>query len=110
MLILYHKLTGGGNPSTKQNKMTAIEKIQEVKRMMVSYINADRWNENSKMQLKDEMLSVVEDIRIANLCFVSDIATSVVKYQKCSEKQAYWLAKTAVENELTQRINYQFEN
>lgn len=90
--------------------MTTTEKIQEVKRMMASYINADRYFNNSQMELKDKMLSVVEDVRLANLGFASEIAATVVKYERCSEKQAYWMAKAAVENNLTIRIDYQFEN
>lgn len=88
--------------------MTADEKIQKVKRMLLTYVNADRWNNNSQMELKDQMLSVVEDVRLANLGFVSDIAVTVGKYERCSEKQAYWIAKVAVENNLTSRIDYQF--
>ena len=88
--------------------MTTTEKIQEVKRMLVNYVNADRRFNNSQMQLKDEMLSTVEDVRLANLGFASDIAATVVKSERCSEKQAYWIAKTAVENNLTSRIDYQF--
>jgi len=90
--------------------MEATIKIQEVKRMLVTYINANRWNNNSQMQLKDQMLSVVEDVRIANLGFASEIASTVGKYERCTEKQAYWIAKCAVENNLTKRIDYQFEN
>lgn len=90
--------------------MTTSEKIQKVKRMMVSYVNANRWNNNSQMELKDQLLSVVEDVRLANLGFASEIAATVVKYERCSEKQAYWVAKAAVENNITSRIDYQFEN
>jgi len=90
--------------------MTTNEKIQEVKRMLVTYVNADRWYNNSQMELKDQVLSVVEDVRLANLGFASEIAATVGKYERCSEKQAYWIAKTAVENNLTSRIDYQFEN
>lgn len=89
--------------------LTANEKIQEVKRMMVIYINADRWNDNSKMALKDQVLSVVSQVAMAGLGFASDIATTVDKFERCSEKQAYWIAKAAVENNLTSRIDYQFE-
>jgi len=77
--------------------------------MLVTYVNADRWNNNSLMELKDQMLSVVEDVRIANLGFASEIASTVGKTERCSEKQAYWIAKIAVENNLTKRIDYQFE-
>jgi hypothetical protein len=89
--------------------MEATQKIQEVKRMLVTYINADRWNNNSQMELRDQMLSVVEDVRLANLGFASEIAATVGKVERCSEKQAYWIAKVAVENNLTKRIDYQFE-
>ena len=68
--------------------MTTSEKIQEVKRMLVTYVNADRWNNNSQMELKDQLLSVVEDVRLANLGFTSEIAATVGKYERCSEKQA----------------------
>ena len=90
--------------------MKTNEKIQEVKRMLITYVNADRWNNNSQMELKDQMLSVVEDVRLANIGFASEIADTVVKSERCSEKQAYWIAKTAVENNLISRIAYQFEN
>jgi hypothetical protein len=90
--------------------MTTTEKIQEVKRMLITYVNADRWHNNSQMELKDQMLSVVLDVELANLGFASEIATTVGKYERCSEKQAYWIAKSAVENNLTKRIDYQFEN
>ena len=88
--------------------LTTEQKIQEVKRMMVVYINADRWNDNSKMAIKDQVLSVVSQVALANIGFASDIATTVDRTERCSEKQAYWIAKAAVENNLTSRIDYQF--
>jgi hypothetical protein len=87
---------------------TTQDLIQEVKRSLVSFINADRWNNNSKMQIKDEMLWLVDQVASANLGFISEVATSVSKYERCSEKQAYWIAKGAVESNLIEKLQYLF--
>lgn len=42
--------------------------------------------------------TLVQMIADANLGMASDIANSVLRYKKCSFKQAYWLAKAAIEN------------
>lgn len=88
---------------------TTTDLIQEVKRALLSYINADKWNENSKMQLKDEMLWMVDRVASSGMGFISDIATTVYNSEKCSEKQAYWIAKGAVESNLIEKINYLFQ-
>jgi hypothetical protein len=87
---------------------TQSELIQEVKSALVSFVNADRRNNNSMMQIKDEMLTLVCQVASTNLGFISEIATTVSRYEKCSEKQAYWIAKGVVESKLIESVQHLF--
>ena len=85
-------------------------KIQEVKSFLVRYAKIDRWNNNSASNFNDEAQSIIERIAIGDYGFASEIAQTVVKYNfSISEKQAYWVARTAVENEMLSNIDYLFE-
>jgi hypothetical protein len=87
---------------------TANELIQDVKSTMVSFINSNRQDNASKSQIKDDMLWLVDQVAWANAGFCSEIATTVSKYERCSEKQAYWIAKYAVESNLIEKVQYLF--
>ena len=82
-------------------------KIQEVKSFLVRYAKIDRWNNNSASNFNDEAQSIIERIAIGDYGFASEIAQTVVKYNfSISEKQAYWVARKAVENEMLSNIDY----
>jgi hypothetical protein len=86
------------------------EKIQEVKSFLVRYAKIDRWNNNSSTEFNDEAQSIIEIVAKGNYGFASEIAQTVVKYNfSISEKQAYWISLTAVENEMLSNIDYLFE-
>jgi hypothetical protein len=81
--------------------MNTTEKIQVVKSSLVRYARADRWNRNTEYNLgfNDDAQWLIEMVADGSFGFASDIASTVKKYNySVSEKQAYWIAKTAVEN------------
>jgi hypothetical protein len=80
------------------------ELVNEVKNFIVKYSFIDRWNKNSQSELSDQAQGVIELVSMGGYGFASDVATSAAKYKKVSEKQAYWIAKAAVENNLITRI------
>lgn len=80
--------------------MTPAEQIQKVKSALLSYAKTDRWNNNTVYHLgfNDEAQMVIDMVADGNFGFASEIATTVRKFKySISEKQAYWIAKTAVE-------------
>jgi hypothetical protein len=80
--------------------MTNQEKINSVKTSIQASIT---FNPNSE---KQAMLAVIRTIgRKATGNYVSGICDSVSKYGKCSEKQAYCIARFFVENENNLDIN-----
>ena len=81
--------------------MNAAEKIQKVKSALVRYAKSDKWNRNSEYNLgmNDDAQWVIDMVADGSFGFASDIANTIKKYNySVSEKQAYWIAKTAVEN------------
>ena len=52
---------------------------------------------DDKQQIANRIIAAVKD---GNFGFASDIAATIAKYGKVSEKQAYWIARTAWENDL----------
>lgn len=89
------------------NAVIDTQKIQKVKSFLLRYARIDRWNNNSASEFNDEAQSIIDRIAIKNYGFASEIAQTVVKYQfNISEKQAYWIAKVAVENNETSSIDY----
>lgn len=89
--------------------MNATEKIQAVKSFLLRYAKIDKWNNNSASSFNDEAETIISLVAKASLGFASDIASTVEKnHFSVSEKQAYWIAKAAVENDMTSRIDYLF--
>jgi len=89
--------------------MTTANKIQEVK-VFLGYAFSAGWNNNSSKGMADDAETIIGKVaRREGAGFAGDIANSVEKYKKISEKQAYWIAKFVVENNLTDRIEYLFE-
>lgn len=83
--------------------------IQEVKWFICNYAFSANWNNASRADMANDAETVIGYVATANLGFASEIAQTVEKYKKISEKQAYWIAKAAVENNKAERISYLFE-
>ena len=49
---------------------------------------------------QDRANRIVAAVKAGSFGLPSDIATTVEKFGRCSEKQAYWIARAAWENEL----------
>lgn len=62
------------------------------------YYNRERYDRDYR--LCSEANTVVETIAAGDYGFASDIAKTVLANNKISEKQAYWIARTAWENEI----------
>ena len=78
--------------------------IQRVKRGLLVYSKIDKWNRNTNYRLgfNDDAHSVIDDVADNNWGFASEVAKTVRKYNyRISEKQAYIIAKAAVENKST---------
>lgn len=72
-----------------------INDVQTLKSQLVRYIGMDRWNNNSMMDIKDQYLTLVDRVADLKVGFASDIAATVSKSERCSEKQAYHIAMAA---------------
>jgi hypothetical protein len=81
-------------------------KIQTVKSFLNNYSFEFSKNDTNKNQLVDEANTIIELVAIGNFGFASEIATTVNKFKRISEKQAYWIAKIAIENNLDNRIEF----
>lgn len=81
-------------------------KIQVLKNFIVSNAFAYGWNTASKRELGDEAETIVDQVAKFTTGFASEIAQTVLKYKKVSEKQAYWIAKAAVENNKDTRVEF----
>lgn len=90
--------------------MEANEKIQKIKRLIMGFIRFDRWHENSLAGINDDVLWIVEQVATSNLGFASEVAKTVATYKKASEKQAYVIARAAVESGLAEKISYYFDD
>ena len=108
---------GTRKPSAIANKKESEYKndpdsLQVTKQSLMAYSKIDRYNRNTdyRMGFNDEVQSVVEEIANGKYGFATDIAKGLVtrngwsKYgTTISEKQAYVLSKTIVENGLVLR-------
>lgn len=76
--------------------------VQSVKSGLLSYARVDRWNRASAYNagFNDEARFTLEAVSEAKLGFPSEVAASVLRYNRISEKQAYVIAKAAVDNDL----------
>lgn len=91
--------------------MTQAQKIQEVKKFIVQYAFQYGWNRASIKSFADEAETVISIVAMREEAgFAAEIAQTVEKYKRVSEKQAYWIAKAAVELDITTRIDYLWEN
>lgn len=85
--------------TTSTNLPAASFDIQKVKRFLL-HISARPYG--SKFAVKsdfyDDAMSIVDSVRRAGFGFPSEIAETVFSSDRISEKQAYWIAKAAVEN------------
>lgn len=88
--------------------MEATQKIQAVKSFLTNYSFSYSWNNASSKQMADEAETIIDLIATGAYGFASEIAQSVCKFKKCSEKQAYWIAKSAVESGVANRVDYLF--
>lgn len=94
--------TAGGVRGAKAKRMPL--DVQSVKSGLVRYAMADKRNRNSEYRLgfNDDAQSVVDNVAKGNYGFASQVAQTVQRYNyRISEKQAYVIARAAVENEVT---------
>ena len=97
--------TSGGVRSNDRSraKQTPID-VQDVKRGLLNYAQIDRWNRSNDYHLgfNDQAQTVIDRVAAGNFGFPSQVAQTVKKYNyRISEKQAYVIAKAAVDNEVT---------
>ena len=107
------KTSGGVRASTslRSSKRTPID-VQSVKRGLVDYAREDRLNRNSEYSLgmNAQAQGVIDQVADGNYGFASQVAQTVRKYNyRISEKQAYVIAKSAVDNEVTGLRRYDGE-
>lgn len=97
---------GGGGAGASQAEQERWSDVNTVQRALQYYANVDRWNKSSEYQLgfNDEAQGLVEDLAKGNYGLASTIAKQAVerpnwkKYgSKFSDKQAYVMAKAAVD-------------
>jgi len=95
--------------TNKKNNMETSQKIQILKKFILGYAFSYSWNAASRKELANEAETVIDLVAISGLGFASEIAATVAKYKKISEKQAYWIAKAAVENNHDTRVAHFYE-
>ena len=88
--------------------MENTKKIEVTKSFIVNNAFLYNWNNASIKEDADAAEKMIDLVAGSNLGFASEIAATAAKYKKVSEKQAYHIAKAAVENNLT-TIDYMFE-
>lgn len=77
--------------------------VQAVKRGLLNYAKTDRWNRSNDYYLgfNDQAQTVIDKVAVGNYGFPSQVAQTVKKYNyRISEKQAYVIAKAAVDHEV----------
>ena len=74
-----------------------INDIQTVKNALVRYIGMDRWNNNSMMDIREDYFQLVSHVMYNATGFAKDVATTVDRTGRISEKQAYIIARAACE-------------
>lgn len=89
--------------------MEATQKIQTLKNFLTRNAFSYGWNTASKKDIADDAETIINLVAISSYGFASEIATTVEKFKRVSEKQAYWIAKAAVENEQDTRVSYIYE-
>lgn len=76
------------------------QEIQEMKSFLVRNAFSYGWNTASRKQVDENAQDIIYRVSIGSFGLASEIAGTVLKYNKLSEKQAYWIAKAAVENNI----------
>lgn len=99
------KTSGGvrSNDRSRANNRPPID-VQSVKTGLMQYAREDRWNRNSEYSLgmNAQAQNVIDQVADGNHGFASQVAQTVRRYNyRISEKQAYVIAKAAVDNEVT---------
>lgn len=108
----------GGSSSANNPVPNTPEGVQYVKQALQSYSKTDKWNKNTayNMGFNDDAQSLIEKVANGNYGFASQVAQTAVNspnwnnsgYQ-LSEKQAYVIAKAAVENKLASQDKVIFD-
>ena len=98
------KSAGGvrSNDSSRANNRPPID-VQDVKRGLLDYAKIDRWNRSNDYYwgFNDQAQTVIDRVAAGNFGFPSQVAQTVKKYNyRISEKQAYVIAKAAVDNDV----------
>lgn len=89
--------------------MTIESKIKEVK-FFLSYAFSCSYNTASNKDFDNMAQTIIGKVaRNENSGFAGEIAATIEKTKRVSEKQAYWIAKFIVENNLTCSIEFLFE-
>lgn len=99
------KSSGGVRTQVKLTPQQQKEHISQVKRMLENYTYFDGRNKafEHDMGWNDQAQVLVDNVADGNYGFASDVAKTVVsrKYRSISEKQAYVIARAAVENKVS---------
>lgn len=89
--------------------MTTATKIQEVK-VFLGYAFSYGWNNASNKDFSIMAETIIGRVAMNEAAgFAGEIAKTVEGTKRVSEKQAYWIAKFAVENNMTSKIDFLFE-
>ena len=89
--------------------MTTATKINEVK-FFLSYAFSSSFNTASNKEFDNMAQTIIGKVaRNEESGLAGDIAKTIEKSKRVSDKQAYWIAKFAVENNLTSNIEFLFE-
>jgi len=104
--------SGSDNNLANNSTINPVPNTQEgialVKESLMNYAKMDRWNDNTSyhMGFNDDAMQVVEEVAKGNYGFASQVAQTATnspnwdKYgYRLSEKQAYIIARAAVENQ-----------
>lgn len=86
----------------KSREIPEKEKIQTIKQTILSGVSS-YYQQNGYWDFAEEIILAVE---MDTEGFTSDVASTVYKYKRCSEKQVYVIARAFVENDLQTRFNH----
>ena len=98
------KTSGGVRSNNRSRANRPPIDVQGVKRGLLNYAKIDRWNRSNDYYLgvNDQAQTVIDRVAAGNYGFPSQVAQTVKKYNyRISEKQAYVIAKAAVDNEVS---------
>jgi hypothetical protein len=84
------------------------QKIQVIKNLIVNRAFNKNFGNDVAWELTDEAETIIDYVANKPYGLATEIAHTVNKFKKVSEKQAYWIAKAAVENNECLRVEYLF--